>query len=202
VPFDEIIQEGMIGKYQRMADALAAVAEKTGTTLIFSMCEWGWSQVWLWSAQISHSWRIDTDIAPQWNSLSSIINSASFMTQATNHYGHNDLDMLEIGNGDLTYGEAKTHFTAWALVKSPLLIGTNLATISQDMLSILKNQEIIAINQDSIYGTSISPFRWGINPDWTYDATHPAQYWSGPSENGTNEHHQYKNHKNNVWRGY
>jgi alpha-galactosidase len=31
------------------------------------------------------------------------------------------------------------------------------------MLSILKNQEIIAINQDSIYGTSISPFRWGIN---------------------------------------
>jgi hypothetical protein len=39
-------------------------------------------------------------------------------------------------------------------------------------------------------------------PDWTYDATHPAQYWSGPSENGTNEHHQYKNHKNNVWRGY
>jgi alpha-galactosidase len=71
------------------------------------------------------------------------------------------------------------------------------------MLSILKNQEIIAINQDPVYGTSISPFRWGINvryclldfflsyislaeqPDWTYDATHPAQYWSGPSENGT-----------------
>jgi hypothetical protein len=31
------------------------------------------------------------------------------------------------------------------------------------MLSILKNQEIIAVNQDPIYGTSISPFRWGIN---------------------------------------
>lgn len=25
-----------------MADALAAVAKKTGTTLIFSLCEWGW----------------------------------------------------------------------------------------------------------------------------------------------------------------
>lgn len=56
-------------------------------------------------------------------------------------------------------------------------------------------------------GTSVSPFRWGINvsqavrlptgftlaevvasrsqPDWTYNATHPAQYWSGESENGT-----------------
>ncbi|KAG0706891.1 glycoside hydrolase family 27 protein [Suillus ampliporus] len=185
IPFDDIIQEGMIGKYQRMADALAVVAKKTGTTFVFSLCEWGWNQVWLWGAQMSHSWRIDDDIAPDWNSLASIINTASFITQATNHYGHNDLDMLEIGNGDLTYDEAKSHFTAWALVKAPLLIGTNLASIGQEMLSILKNEEIIAINQDPVYGTSISPFRWGINPDWTYNATSPAQYWSGPSENGT-----------------
>lgn len=26
------------------------------------------------------------------------------------------------GNGDLTYEEAKSHFTAWSLMKSPLLI--------------------------------------------------------------------------------
>ena len=36
-------------------------------------------------------------------------------------------DKLEIGNGDLTYDEAKTHFTAWALMKAPLLIGTNVS---------------------------------------------------------------------------
>jgi hypothetical protein len=29
------------------------------------------------------------------------------------------------GNGGLTFDEAKSHFTAWALMKSPLLIGTN-----------------------------------------------------------------------------
>jgi len=34
-------------------------------------------------------------------------------------------------------------------------------------------------------GTSISPFRWGINADWTSNSSFPAQYWSGPSENGT-----------------
>ncbi|KAG2073134.1 glycoside hydrolase family 27 protein [Suillus decipiens] len=187
IPFDDVIREGMIGKYNRMADALAEVAKKTDTTLIFSLCEWGWSQVWLWGAQISHSWRIADDIWPEWNSISSIINAASFITQATRHYERNDLDMLEIGNGDLTYDEAKTHFTAWALLKAPLLIGTKLDTISQEMLSILTNQEIIAINQDPTpgYGISISPFRWGINPDWTFNATFPAQYWSGPSKNGT-----------------
>jgi len=180
-----VIRQGIVGKYQRMADGLATVAQKTGTALTFSLCEWGWNQVWLWGASVGHSWRIDDDIGPSWSSLASIINSASFITQATDFYGHNDLDMLEIGNGDLTYDEAKTHFTAWALVKSPLLIGTNLATISSDMLGILKNTEIIAINQDPVYGTSISPFRWGANPDWTYDSSSPAQFWSGPSANGT-----------------
>lgn len=36
------------------------------------------------------------------------------------------------------------------------------------MLDILKNTEIIAINQDPVYGTSISPFRWGINVGRSY----------------------------------
>ncbi|KAH7912366.1 glycoside hydrolase family 27 protein [Hygrophoropsis aurantiaca] len=185
IPFDDVIREGIVGKYQRMADALATVAKTTGTTFIFSLCEWGWNQVWLWGASMSHSWRIDGDIGPYWDSLASIINSASFITQATNYYGRNDLDMLEIGNGNLTYDESKSHFTAWALVKAPLLIGTSLATLSQQNIDILKNTEIIAINQDPVVGTSISPFRWGINADWTFNTTFPAQYWSGPSENGT-----------------
>ncbi len=29
---------------------------------------------------------------------------------------------LEVGNGDLTYEESKTHFTVWSFMKSPLLI--------------------------------------------------------------------------------
>lgn len=33
--------------------------------------------------------------------------------------------MLENGNGALTLAEQRSHFTAWALAKSPLLIGTD-----------------------------------------------------------------------------
>ncbi|EGO03621.1 glycoside hydrolase family 27 protein [Serpula lacrymans var. lacrymans S7.3] len=185
IPFDDVIREGMVGKYQRMSDALVVVSQQTGTDFVFSLCQWGWNQVWLWGASLSHSWRIDGDIEANWDSLASIINTVSFITQATNFYGRNDLDMLEIGNGNLTYDESKTHFTAWALVKAPLLIGTDVATLTQQNVEILSNQEIIAINQDSVYGTSISPFRWGINADFTFNTTFPAQYWSGPSENGT-----------------
>jgi len=186
IPYDDIIRQGIVGKYQRMADAIATVQKSTGgTPMIFSLCQWGWSQVWLWGKQFGQSWRVTGDIAAQWDSLAAIINFNSFITAATDFSGHNDMDMLQLGNGGLTFEEAKSHFTAWALSKSPLLIGTNLSAITPDILSILKNEEIIAINQDPVVGTSISPFRWGINPDFVSNDSFPAQYWSGQSENGT-----------------
>ncbi|KAF8634242.1 hypothetical protein AX15_001000 [Amanita polypyramis BW_CC] len=186
IPYDDIIRQGIVGKYQRMADALAELSQMTGQPpFIFSLCEWGLSQVWLWGASMGHSWRTTNDISPNWSSLASIINFNSFITQATDFYGRNDMDMLQLGNGGLSYDEAKSHFTAWALMKSTLLIGTDLTRITPDVLGILKNAEILAINQDPVVGKSISPFRWGFNPDWTSDSNHPAQYWSGPSQNGT-----------------
>lgn len=33
------------------------------------------------------------------------------------------LDPLENGNGTLTLAEQRSHFTAWAVAKSPLLVG-------------------------------------------------------------------------------
>ncbi|KAI0726672.1 glycoside hydrolase family 27 protein [Fomitopsis betulina] len=186
IPFDNVIKEGMVGKFQRMAGAIEKLSRRTGRSpILFSLCQWGEEQPWLWAQKISQTWRTTGDIGANWGSVTDILNRNSFITWANNFYAHNDMDMLEVGNGELSYEEAKTHFTAWALLKSPLLIGTDLPTASEETLSILKNEEIIAINQDPVIGTSVSPFRWGLNPDWTYNATHPAQYWSGESENGT-----------------
>lgn len=169
-----------------MADAIAKLAKKSKKTpFLYSLCNWGWSQVWIWGKTQGQSWRTTGDISPAWASLANIINFNSFLTQATDFYGRNDLDMLQLGNGNLTFDEAKSHFTAWALMKSPLLIGTDLTKITDETLEILTNREILAINQDPVIGTSISPFRWGFNPDWTYDPLRPAEYWSGPSGKGT-----------------
>ncbi|KAF8511506.1 glycoside hydrolase [Hysterangium stoloniferum] len=194
IPYDSITRTGIVGRYQRMADAITFFQMKNGgLPIIFSLCEWGWSQVWLWGKTMGQSWRITGDIAPNWDSLAAIIDTTSFISSHTDFFGHNDMDMKYIfsdyfcvdrGNGGLTFEEAKSHFTAWALNKSPLLIGTNLSTITPDILSILKNQEIIAINQDPVVGTAITPFRWGINPDWVSNQTSPAQYWSGQSQHG------------------
>ena len=42
-------------------------------------------------------------------------------------YAHNDMDMMEIGNGGLTIEEERSHFAAWAFLKSPILLGTNVS---------------------------------------------------------------------------
>ncbi|KAI6146879.1 glycoside hydrolase family 27 protein [Pisolithus tinctorius] len=186
VPFDNITRENIMGRYARMANAISDLSQSTGNPpLILSLCEWGREQVWLWGKRYGQSWRTTDDISPYWESVASIINQNSFYSWASDFYGHNDMDMLEIGNGNLTYEESKTHFTAWALMKSPLLIGTDLETASDQTIEILTNREIIAINQDPVVGTGVTPFRWGINPDYISNNTHPAQYWSGESQNGT-----------------
>ncbi|KAF8068659.1 glycoside hydrolase family 27 protein [Lyophyllum atratum] len=189
VPFDHVIKEGMVGKYSRMSNAIADLAKSSGKPpIIFSLCQWGREQPWLWARRFGQSWRTTEDIGKSCIFTfiqTGIINQNSFITSATDFYGRNDMDILEVGNGDLTFDEAKAHFTAWALMKSPLLISTDLSIATKETLEILKNTEIIAINQDPIVGTSISPFRWGVNPDWTSDSDRPAQYWSGESQNGT-----------------
>jgi len=185
-----------------MKDAIAEFAETTGVTFEYSLCEWGLEQPWVWGRNVGQSWRIDNDIKPFWDSISLIITQASYNYWASNFYGHNDLDILEVGNngkgippGNLTYEETKSHFTAWALLKSPLIIGTDLTTATNETISILGNRDIIKINQDPHVGESISPFRWGNNsyqvgnPNypqvyWPSNPTMPAQYWSGNSSYG------------------
>ena len=158
-----------------MAKAIAARAVKRNEKpFIFSICEWGWQSPWVWAKRLGHSWRINGDIKPWWESLTAIIDNASFQYWASDFYGHNDMDMLEVGNtgqgdpvGNLTYDEAKSHFTAWALLKSPLFISTNLPNATEEARDILKNIDIIKINQDPNVGESIAPFRWGSGqPDY------------------------------------
>ncbi|KAF7308176.1 Alpha-galactosidase [Mycena chlorophos] len=186
VPVDGLTHENIFGRYKRMSDAIDAQAQNSeNAPLELALCEWGREQPWLWARRLGTSWRTTGDITPTWASVASIIDQNSFISWASDFYGHGDMDMLEVGNGNLTYEEAKTHFTVWALLKSPLLIGTHLADASDETLSILKNTEIIAINQDPVVGTALTPFRWGLNPNWTPNASHPAQYWSGESQNGT-----------------
>jgi alpha-galactosidase len=51
--------------------------------------------------------------------------------------GWNDPDMLEVGHGNMTHEQEKTHFALWCIMKAPLLIGADLSKITPESLSIL-----------------------------------------------------------------
>jgi alpha-galactosidase len=73
--------------------------------------------------------------------------------------GHwNDPDMLEVGNGGMSDAEYKSHFSLWAEMAAPLLIGSDLRKASAETMKILTNKEVIAVDQDKlgIQGAPIS----------------------------------------------
>lgn len=171
-----------------MRDALLA----QDRTVQYSLSVWGHAHVERWGNETGHSWRMWGDIYPEWAGqhdyswgLTPILNHASFFWEGTDFWGHNDWDMLEVGNGNLTYEESRSHFALWAALKSPLIIGTKLHGIKPEILEILKNEELVAFNQDPIIGRSAAPYKWGVNPDGTWNASHPAEYWAGESSLGT-----------------
>lgn len=102
-----------------------------------------------------------------------------------NFWGHNDADMLEVGVSGLSLAESRSHFALWAAMKSPLITGADLTTLDPAYVDILLNEYLIAFHQDNVHGGAAAPYKWGHRPDWTWDSTYPAQYWSGASQQGT-----------------
>jgi alpha-galactosidase len=144
-------------RYTTMRDALAA----TGRPIVYSICEWGRTgppRVWEWGKDVGNLWRTTGDISDNWTSM---IGKAQF-NRALPQWagpGHwNDPDMLEVGNGGMTATEYRTHFSLWAIMAAPLLIGSDLRKVSDDTFNILRNTDVIAVDQDRLgrQGVAIS----------------------------------------------
>lgn len=134
--------------YTRMSNALNA----SGRSIVFSMCNGSDSSVHPsnWGPAISNLWRTTPDITATWSHIYSNYtkNVALYAKAGPGHW--NDPDMLEIGNGTLSQTEEEAHLSLWAEMAAPLLIGTNLLTASQTTINILKQQPVIAVDQDSL----------------------------------------------------
>ena len=56
--------------------------------------------------------------------------------------------MLEVGNGKMTTTEYRAHFALWALMNAPLLAGNDLRKVLPANFDVLRNAEVIALDQD------------------------------------------------------
>ncbi|HEV8562235.1 MAG TPA: NPCBM/NEW2 domain-containing protein [Actinophytocola sp.] len=135
-------------RYGAMHDALAA----TGRPVVYSITEWGSTtpKVWTWGAPVGNLWRTTGDISDNWSSMIGKLHTNDDLAKYAGPGHWNDPDMLEVGNGGMTATEYRTHFSLWAMMSAPLLMGSNVPTLSQANLDILKNTDVIALDQDPL----------------------------------------------------
>lgn len=132
-------------RYTEIREAIDRVTG--GRRIAVNICRWAFPGTW--AKDLARSWRISPDIRPRWSSVKRIIEMNLYLSAycANGHY--NDMDMLEIGRG-LKPNEEEVHFGMWCVMSSPLLIGCDLTTIPAASLELIKNPELIALNQDAL----------------------------------------------------
>jgi alpha-galactosidase len=82
--------------------------------------------------------------------------------------------MLLVGlDGVLSVPQEQTHFSMWAVLKSPLVIGAAIGGMRAESLDILRNADVISFNQDARGESARLKRRWS---DAGYEV------WSGPLE--------------------
>ncbi len=131
--------------------------------------------------QLANSWRTQGDVEcycgpgpngsgyplTDWSHVFSRFGSAAAWQPYAGPGGWNDLDSLEIGNGDqvgLNADQRRSVFTLWAMAASPLLLGTDLTALTSTDLAMLTNDRLIGVNQDGVAASRI--VNSGSNQVW------------------------------------
>lgn len=131
---------------------------QTSRDILFS-CEWplyqdqvGIKPNYKEIAKYCNIWRNVHDIDDSWQNVLSVVDyyakNQDELVAAAGPGRWNDPDMVLAGNFGLSYDEAKAQFMLWAVMASPLLMSNDLRDIKKEFSDLLKNKEIIAVNQD------------------------------------------------------
>lgn len=150
---------------QTMAESLRA----TGRDIVLHVCHCGWDDVWTWGREVGgQHWRIGQDISDDFSvpghregyyfDVLDMIDRGVGLESYSGPGGWNDYDMLIVNlNGEgavvgagATAREYRTHFSMWAILASPLIVGSDLTAMDATTVETLTNAEVIALNQDPL----------------------------------------------------
>ena len=166
-PLSVTQQEKAVAMMQQAYEKMHQALLNTHRPIVFSLCQYGIGSVWKWGPDVGGNlWRTTDDIRDNYRSMSLIGFSQAGLEEYAGPGHWNDPDMLEIGNGGMTPDQYRTQMSLWALLAAPLLAGNDLSNMSDTTKSILMNEEVIAVDQDSlgIQGKRIAPLQIWMKP--------------------------------------
>jgi alpha-galactosidase len=147
-----------VNTFAKMRDALAA----TGRPIVYSInpnsihAKTGPLRNW---GDVANMWRTTEDITNAWDTgqtngypmgVKNIVDVTVPLAGYARPGAFNDPDMMEVGRTGMTDTEQRSHFALWAMMASPLIAGNDIRSMSTATQAILKNQNLIAINQDTL----------------------------------------------------
>lgn len=108
---------------------------------------------WKFGPTTGNSWRTDTDIG-----FVGSVQYADFLRNLDDDAKHpeaagpghwNDPDYLapELG---FTSTEAHAQFSMWSMLAAPLIVGSDVRSLSDDSIKMLENKDVLAIDQDTL----------------------------------------------------
>lgn len=157
--------------FKEFSDAVA----KSGRRMLLNLCnpltdDWGIPHTpeqdahntYVYGPRTGDSWRTGTDVAfgtpstGQWANILRNMDANAWHPEAQGPGRYNDPDYLipmrklEDGSYELTEEESTTQLVMWAVMGSPLVMGSDPRTLPQSMTDTLRNPEIIAVDQDPL----------------------------------------------------
>lgn len=139
--------------YRKMGMALKAC----GREILYSACNWGSDNVntWIRSAG-AHMYRSTGDINDSFPSFRDIALSQIDNLAYSAAGCFNDIDMLtvgmygagNVGSSGCNDTDYKTQFALWCMFGSPLMLGSDIRKMNDVTLKLIKNKDLIRINQD------------------------------------------------------
>ncbi|MEV8415431.1 glycoside hydrolase family 27 protein [Streptomyces niveus] len=157
--------------FKEFSDAVA----KSGRPMLLNLCnpltdDWGIPHTpeqdahntYVYGPRTGDSWRTGTDVAfgtpstGQWANVLRNMDANAWHPEAQGPGRYNDPDYLipmrelEDGSYELTEEESTTQLVMWAVMGSPLVMGSDPRTLPQSMIDTLRNPEIIAVDQDPL----------------------------------------------------
>lgn len=139
---------------REMSEALRA----SGRDFVYSLSNWAPFDHASELTELATVWRTTNDIYDNWGSMAAIGFNQDKWAPFGGPGHWNDPDMLVVGRvgwgnphpSRLTPNEQYTHISLWCLLSAPLLIGCDMAQLDDFTLSLLTNDEVLAVDQDPL----------------------------------------------------